>query len=191
MKRMLPVVLLVILAVVRVCPLSSQQQVPSFSVSDCKRPHVQAFTSVSLPRVEKLLPLSRLARKYDLVLVVESPSYLQKRLFGSLTLGAFDSTMAGFGGPVLKGQAGFKLELDQLHLSMDSVPHASLDSSLFAATTLVNQRRETMQIALGQLELPLVVLFVTSAKNAITGLWVSQGGNDPEAERGFFCASPR
>jgi hypothetical protein len=68
-----------------------------------------------------------------------------------------------------------------------------MDSSLWSASTIVNLRRETMTIGLGMTEVgefqsPLAVLFVTDVRNGITGLWVSQGGGDPDALRGFFCA---
>jgi len=175
-------------------PLNSQRLVPD-DTRECKRPQVEPFTSVSLPRLQKLFPLSGLTRAYQLVLVVESPPRLQRRMVGSLSLGAFDSTP---GGRTIMGPAGFRLEPVQVRLmqvTADSVPRASMDSSLLSAAATVDPRRQTMTIGLGltgsgELQSPLAVLFVTDVRNGITGLWVSQGGGDPEALRGFFCAFP-
>lgn len=180
-----------ILALVIAGPLSSQRLVPD-DARECKRPHVLPFTSVNLPKLQKLFPLARLERAYQLVLVVESPVYLQRRMFGALSLGAFDST----GRLDVMGQAGFKLDLDQLRLKVDSVPQASIDSTLLSARAMVNQRRQTMTIALGETDVegfqsPLLLLFVTDVRNGITGMWLSRGGSDPDAPRGFFCAFPK
>jgi hypothetical protein len=95
--------------------------------------------------------------------------------------------------------AGFQLDPVQVQLmqvTADPVPRASMDSSLLSARAIVNQRRETMTIGLGEsdvgeLQSPVAVLFVTDVRNGITGLWVGQGGNDPDALRGFFCAFPK
>lgn len=189
-----------ILALLIADPLSSQRLVPD-DVRECKRPHVPPFTSVNLPRLQGLSPASRLARAYQLVLVVESPPRLQRRMFGILQLGAFD-TIRGVpfsGGPLLVSQSGFKLDPVQVELmkvTADSVPRASIDSSLLSARAMVNQRRQTMTIGLGEteggeLQSPLAVLFVADVRNGITGLWVSQAGGDPDALRGFFCAFPK
>jgi len=184
-----------ILALVIAGPLSSQRLVPD-DARECKRPQVPPFTSVTLPRLQRLFPLSRLARAYQLVLVVESPHNLQRRMFGTLSLWAFDSTP---GRPIIMSPAGFKLDPVQVQLmkvTADSVPRASMDSSLLSARATVDQRRQTMTIGLGltevgELQSPVAVLFVTDVRNGITGLWVSQGGGDPGTLRGFFCAFPK
>src|SRR5439155_19329364 len=140
--------------------------------------------SVNLPRLQRLFPLSRLARTYQLVLVVESPHNLQRRMFGTLSLWAFDSTP---GRPIITSPAGFTLDPVQVQLmkvTADSVPRSSMDSSLLSARATVDQRRQTMTIGLGltegvELQSPVAVLFVTDVRNGITGLWVSQGGGDP------------
>jgi hypothetical protein len=176
-------------------PLSSQRLVPD-DTRECKRPQVPPFTSVSLPKLQRLFPLSRLTRAYQLVLVVESPPRLLRRMVGTLSLGVFDSTP---GRRAIMSPAGFKLDPVQVQLmqvTADSVPRASMDSSLLSAAATVDQRGQTMTIGLGltgsgELQSPLAVLFVTDVRNGITGLWVSQGGGDPDALRGFFCAFPK
>ena len=183
-----------ILAVAIAGPLNSQRLVPD-DTRECKRPQAPPFTSVSLPRLQRLFPLSRLTRAYQLVLVVESPARLQRRTVGTLSLWAFDSTP---GRRIIMSPAGFKLDPVQVQLMQvtpDSVPRASLDSTLMSAVATVDRRRQTMTIGLGltgsgELQSPLAVLFVTDVRNGVTGLWVSQAGGDPDALRGFFCAFP-
>src|SRR5579859_3090281 len=193
MSRTLPFVASWILSATLVCPLRSQQDTSAVA-SRCKRPNVRPFTSFNLPRIQNLFPVSRLSGTYQLVLVVESPRDQKQRILGMLRMTAFDTVLGApfSGGPLLVSPAGFKLDFSKLLLSTDSVPRAPFDSSLFSATAIVNQRRETMTIGLGLvgvtgLQSGPAVLFVTDVNNGIRGLWVSQGGNDPNAPRGFFC----
>jgi hypothetical protein len=159
---------------------------------------MQPFTSTNLPKLKNLVPVSRLSGTYQLVLVVESPPDLRQQVLGTLTLTAFD-TVPGIpfsGGPLLVSPSGVKLDFARLYAGTDSVRHAAFDSSLLAATSIVNPRRNTMTIGLGELrqpglriQIPLAVLFVTDVSNGITGLWVGQGENDASEPRGFFCAT--
>jgi len=165
------------------------QVAPARDLSKCHKPRVPAFTSKTLPKLGKLPPASRLAGHYQLVLVVESPPDLEQRIAGMLTLSAdTEPTQLSFGSPSQTILSGVQLDLSRLKMADAILPRATFDSSLSLAMVVVNRRRETMQIAVGELENTQLLLFVTDLKSGFTGLWVSRGGSDPEAPRGFFCA---